>query len=187
MTRNTIALLVLALAVGLAIGWLAGRWQLERSWAEPPTVLSEADVSRASAGDADPTPPAGTPVMAAMPLQRSRHALHELVATDPVRVRIGAIGRSDGEMFLHVTLHNHGTCTVREAEGVAYGFDASGHSARVNRGGEHYVAFHATDLDLAPGAETNEESSLHHVGTASIVLAQVDRVTCTDGTTWARD
>lgn len=186
MQRNTVIVIALVvLALGLAAGWFLGRWQLERSWAEPITI-GAADVERSSAGDADPTPPAGTRVIAPMPLQRARAVLHEATATDPVRLRVGSVGRSDGEAYLHLTIGNHGTCAVRELDGVAYGFDARGMPARLNRAGETYVAFHAEGLDLAPDDEVFEEWSLHHVDTASIALAQVDRVGCTDGTSWAR-
>lgn len=180
-----IVLVVVVLVSGLLVGWFVGRWDLERRWSEPRTITEE-DVRRSSEGDADPTPPAGTHVLAAMPIQRSRAALRALVEGDPVRVRVGSIGRSDGEMYLHLTLENHGSCAVREIDGVAYGFDAWGRSARLNRGGEHYVAFHATDLDVAPGGSAFEEYPLHHPDIGSIALAQVDRVGCTDGTSWAR-
>jgi hypothetical protein len=186
MTRNNIvALVVLVLVVGLVVGWVLGRWDLERRWAEP-TTIGEADVRRSSEGDADPTPAAGTRVLPAMPIQRSRAALAELVEGDPVQVRVGSVGRSDGEMFLHLTLVNHGTCAVREVDGVAYGFDAWGRSAKLNRAGEHYVAFHATDLDLGAGGSAFQEYPLHHPDIASIALAQVDRVGCADGTSWSR-
>lgn len=186
MRRITVLVLVLVvLVVGLLVGWFAGRWELERRWAEP-TTISEDDVARSSEGDADPTPAAGTRVLPAMPLQRSRAALRELVAEDPVQVSVGSIGRSDGEMFLHVTLVNHGACAVREVEGVAYGFDAWGRSARLNRAGEHYVAFRSSDLELAPGASSFQEYPLHHPDIGSIALAQVERVGCADGTSWER-
>lgn len=186
MRRSTYLGIALALlALGLLVGWFVGRWQLEQSWAEP-MVISAADVERSSQGDADPTPQAGTRVLAAMPLQRARHALHDLVASDPVQMTIGSIGRSDGLMELHLTLHNRGECEVTEVEGVAYGFDASGHSRRLNRGGEHYVAFRSTELALAPGASSQEAYPLLHPDTASIALAQVERVSCADGTRWSR-
>ncbi len=186
MTRiRVIAIVLVVLVVGLTVGWFAGRWQLERQWSEP-VILGEDDVRRSSEGDADPTPAAGTRVLAAMPIQRARAALRALVADDPVRVPVGSVGRSDGEMFLHVTLVNHGTCAVREVEGVAYGFDAWGRPARLNRAGEHYVAFHATDLDLAPGGSAFQEYPLHHPDIGSIALAQVERVGCADGTSWSR-
>jgi hypothetical protein len=176
---------LLVLAVGAAIGWLVGRWELERRWAEP-VVIGAADAARSSEGDADPTPPAGTEVLAPMPILRARAALRAVVAEDPVRLRVGSIGRSDGEMFLHLTLENHGDCTVREVEGGAYGFDARGMPARLNRAGEQYVAFHASDLALAPGAHENYEWPLHHPHAASLALAQVERVGCADGTQWER-
>jgi hypothetical protein len=187
MKRGTlIAMAIVLVGLGLVIGWLAGRWSLEQAWATPHTI-STADVQRSSDGDADPTPAAGTVVLASMPIQRARRALRALVDDAPVRMRIGSIGRSDGEMFLHLTLVNRGTCAVTHVDGVAYGFDAWGRSARLNRGGESYVAFHATGLSLAPGGSTQEEYPLHHPDTASIALAQVDHVTCADGTEWARD
>jgi hypothetical protein len=187
MKRGTLIVIgIVLLLVGGIVGWLAGRWSLEQAWAAPVTIGAD-DARRSSEGDADPTPAAGTVVLAAMPLQRARHALHDVAADDPVRMRIGSIGRSDGEMFLHLTLVNHGTCAASEVDGVAYGFDAWGRSARLNRGGEHYVAFHATGLDLAPGASSLQEFPLHHPDIASIALAQVDHVRCADGTEWARD
>jgi hypothetical protein len=187
MKRGTLIAIAIALVgLGLVIGWLAGRWSLEQAWATPHTI-GTSDVQRSSAGDADPTPAAGTVVLAEMPIQRARRALRDLAADAPVRMRIGSVGRSDGETFLHLTLVNRGTCAVTDVEGVAYGFDAWGRSARLNRAGEHYVAFHASGLDLAPGASSREEYPLHHVDIASIALAQVDHVACADGSEWARD
>lgn len=185
MKLRFVLVVLVVLAIGVAIGWLVGRWELERRWAEP-IVVGVDDHARSSEGDADPTPPVGAHVLAPMPIQRARQALAAIVADDPVRLRVGSVGRSDGEMYLHLTLENHGACTVREVEGVAYGFDARGMPARLNRAGEQYVAFHTDTLSLAPGAHEIVEWPLHHPHVASLALAQVERVGCTDGTLWTR-
>lgn len=185
MRRSTLIAVIL-LVVGLLVGWFGGRYALERQWSEPLATLAPGDVRRSSAGNADPTPAAGTRVLRPMPIQRSRAAIRELVANDPMVMSVGDVGRDDHLMELHLTLRNRGRCTVTGLEGVAYGFDAWGQPARLNRAGEHYVAFRSTGLDVAPGTSTQQGYALRHPLTASLALAQVERVTCADGTRWAR-
>ncbi len=186
MRRRTTLIAITLLVVGLLVGWFAGRYMLERQWAAPLYVLTADDVRRSSEANADPTPPAGTRVMHPMPIQRSRLAMRDLVARDPVVLTVGSVGRDDSAIELHLTLSNRGHCTVTEVEGVAYGFDAWGRPSKLNRGGEHYVAFHSTGLDVAPGATSQQGYPLRHPSNASLALAQVERVTCADGTRWAR-
>ncbi|MEI8256491.1 MAG: hypothetical protein WCJ30_12525 [Deltaproteobacteria bacterium] len=185
MRRSTL-IAVAMLVVGLLAGWFGGRCALERRWSEPLAAITPDAARRSAEGNADPTPAAGTRVMQPMPLQRSRAAMRELVANDPVVMSVGAVGRDDSAIELHLTLRNRGRCTVTEVEGVAYGFDAWGQPSKLNRAGEHYVAFRSTGLDVAPGASTRQGYPLRHPETASLALAQVERVTCADGTRWAR-
>lgn len=186
MRRSNVIAFVL-LVLGLIVGWFAGRWSLENQWSQPLATITPDEARRSAEGHADPTPAAGTRVLRAMPIGRSRLALRTVVANDPVFSPVGSVGRgSEGEMELNVTLRNRGRCTVTALEGVAYGFNAWGQSSKLNRAGEHYVAFRSEGLTVAPGAATQASFPLHHPDTASIVLAQVDRVTCADGTNWAR-
>ena len=186
MRRSNVIAFVL-LVLGLIVGWFAGRWSLESQWSQPILVITPDDARRSAEGDANPTPATGTRVLRAMPLQRSRLALRPFVNADPVFSSIGSVGRgSQGEMELNVTLRNRGRCAVTAVDGVAYGFDAWGQSAKLNRAGEYYMAFHSGGLDIAPGATAQQSFAIKHADVASIVLAQVDRVTCADGTNWAR-
>lgn len=183
--------LVLALAAVLVIvafvaGYYAGRAKAESDWRLPPMVLSDADVSRMKVDGADPVPRAGSKVLRAMPLERSRVALRELTSNDAVKVAVGAIGRGDDGMELHLVVQNEAKCELKSVEGVAYGFRADGRSARLNKGGEHFVAFAKADLKVAPKGKDAVELPLKHPETASLAIAQVDRYACADGTTWAR-
>ncbi|WP_394822761.1 hypothetical protein [Pendulispora albinea] len=184
---------VATLVVGLIAGYFIGRFSLEQQWRQPTTHVTRDSYEEASRDDADPTPAAGTLVMKAMPLERTRMAVRERTAADPVVAIVGAIGRNDGEVELHVQVENRGTCEVTKIEGVAYGFDAQRRPAKLNRHGENYVAFVAPlpgshePLKLAPGGgKTLISEKLRYVENASLALAQVDRITCADGSVWNR-
>lgn len=177
---------LLALLLGGLAGWFLGRYQLQRQWSQPEVLVSAADAQRSSAGNADPTPAAGTRVLHPAPLRLSRARLAARRA-DPVQCTVGAVGRGDEGAELHLTLRNQGRCAVTSVEGVGYGFDAWGRPAQLNRGGEHYVAFRETLREpLAPGEHSERSFPLRFALTASVALAQVDRVGCADGTVWTR-
>lgn len=182
MSRRIYAIAAIALVLGLALGYMLGRWSLEREWSQPEQLLRASSRGRSGA---DPVPPEGTRGIGPMPLARSRRALAALVARDPVVVTVASVGRDDEAMELHLTAHNRSACPVVELAGVAYGFDAWGAPARMNVGGEHFVAFEAHET-IEPGGRLQLAFPLRHPDTASLVLAQVDRVGCADGTRWAR-
>ncbi len=61
--------------------------------------------------------------------------------------------------------------------------------AALNKGGENYVAFSESQLsDLEPTATHSLSMKLHSDNNdhASLVLAQVDQVKCSDGSSWSR-
>lgn len=178
-----VALLVVAVFVA---GYYTGRAKLESEWRLPPMVLSAAEVNRLKLPDADPVPPAGTRVVRAMPLERTRATVKAQTEKDPIRVTLGSVGRGDEGASLTVVVENGAPCEVASLEGVAYGFSADGRSARMNKGGEHFVAFAQADAKLAPKAKTPLSWPLKFPDTASVAVAQVDSYRCTDGTTWAR-
>jgi hypothetical protein len=174
------------LAIGTTIGVFVGRWTIERQWSQPPLVLSPANVTRSSAGDADPTPKAGTTVLRAMPIGRARAALEPMTAKDPVVATVVSIGSGDEGMELHVVVENRGTCKVTSLSGVAYGFDAKGRSSAINKNGDHYAAFAGTKLSLAPRAHTMVAQKLRYADEATLGVAHIDEMTCSDGTSWKR-
>jgi hypothetical protein len=180
--KRTALIAAIALVAGLVAGYFAGRLKLLHEWSQPVQLLH----SDSRGSGADPAPREGTRGFRPMPYARTRLAAREFTARDPVVLAVGSVGRGDEGAELHVTLRNRGACEASELEGVAYGFDAYGTPSRLNRGGEHFVAFSARGLRLAPGAAVQQEIPLHNVGNASLVLAHVDRVTCADGTRWAR-
>lgn len=170
-----------------ASGYYLGRAKVEREWRLPPMVLSAADVSRLSGDGANPVPPAGTKILAAMPLERTRRAVHEFAASDPVKVAVGSLARGDdGATEMTLVVQNDSACEVSEVAGTAYGFDAAGRSAKVNAHGEHFVGFASAVDKLAPNRHANMTMPIRHLDSASIALALVDRFQCTDGTRWAR-
>ena len=188
--RKLIAVGVLGLSLGLFIGIFLGRWLLEREWSQPQVLqrLSAADAQRSSGKDADPSPQVGALVLGGAPLARARLILATLTQRDPVVLSVGDVGNSDEGNELHLDLKNRGKCAVTSLSGTAYGYDAYGKPARMNKGGEHYVAFRAQDVsDLGPNQTHSLSLLLHHVESASLALAQVDHVTCSDGTQWARN
>lgn len=176
----------LLLAAVFAAGYYMGRAKIEREWRLPPATLGESDVSRLKVDGADPVPPAGSHVLGAMPLARAREALRAFTAQDPVKITVGSIGRTDDGLELHLVVENHAPCQVTSYQGVAYGFAADGRSARLNKSGEHFVAFAKDDAKIAANEKGVLEAPLKNPDIASIALAQVDRWRCADGTTWAR-
>lgn len=178
------------LAVGLLVGWFLGRFLLERDWSQPRVLerLSAADAQRSTGKDAAPAPPVGALVLRPAPLARSRLVLAELTSKDPLVATLGDVANSDEGNVLNLELNNRGKCAISAFSGVAYGYDAYGKPSRLNRGGEHYVAFSEKDVkDLGPSETHSFSLVLHHVETASLAVAQVDQVTCADGTRWARN
>lgn len=177
----------LLLAAVFAAGYYIGRAKIEREWRLPPATLSEADVARLKVDGADPVPPAGSHVFGPMPLGRAREALRAFTAQDPVKVSLGSIGRSDdGTMDLHLVVENHAGCAITSYGGVAYGFAADGRSARLNKSGEHFVAFSKDDAQIAANEKGVLEAPIKNPETASLAVAQIDRWRCADGTSWAR-
>lgn len=182
------------LIVGLMIGFVLGRYTLEREWQRPQTSLSAEDSKRLAVDNADPVPPAGSKVLRPMPIQKTRLALKEITKDDPVKLEVGSIGRSDGEgQELHLTLASSWDCEVTSYDGIAYGFDAWGRAAKMNASGEHFVAFSSKLGDkadapakIAPKENVQYALGIHHADTASIALAQVDKVSCAGGKSWTR-
>jgi len=174
-----------ALVVGLIVGFFLGRVLLEHQWSQPMSAIDPKAASKA-ANDADPTPVAGTKVLGTLPIQRARMVLKDFTAKDIAVVPVAAFGADDTGFELHVVVENKGTCRITEVSGVAYGYDAWGHSAAANRGGEHYVAF-SQKLEIAPGAKARLGQKMKYSQLATLALAHVDAYACADGTRWKRN
>jgi hypothetical protein len=188
--RKVVVVGCVCLIAGVLIGWYSGRFMLERYWTQPLVLkrLAEADVQRSSAPGADPSPPVGAVVLGPAPLARARMVLAEITAQDPVVMTLGDVGTGNEGSQLNLELKNRAKCAVVELSGVAYGYDAYGQASRMNQGGEHYVAFSEKNVTgLAPASTHVLSLKLHHSETASLVLAQVDRMACSDGTRWSRN
>ena len=183
---KTFLIAALALAFGLVTGFVVGRRMLERQWAQPYTQV-EPGTQNNKSEDGNPTPEVGTKILKPMPIGRSRLALRELTAKDPVVSNVASVGASDDGNELHVVVENRGACTVTSLRGVAYGFDALGHPAPLNKGGETFTAFESK-APLEPGKKTIVALALKDKGVAdtTLAIAHVDRTTCADGTRWAR-
>ena len=178
------------LAVGLLLGVLLGRFLLEREWSQPSVLkrVSAADAQRSTGKDADPSPQVGSLLLGPAPLARARMVLAEVTRADPLVLAVGDVGNSDEGNELHLDLKNRGKCAVKSFAGTAYGYDAYGKPSAMNKGGEYYVAFAEDNVtDLAPNETHSLSLLLHHVSIASLAVAHVDQVTCTDGTKWARN
>lgn len=177
---------VVALILGLVIGFFVGKATTESKWSQPYAQISPAEEQKAtSAKDADPTPKAGTKILKPMPIGKARQVLAELTSKDRAVASVAAFGAGEDGVELHVVVENKGTCTLKEISGVAYGFDPDGRPTSANAGGETYVAFnHAAEV--APGAKTTVAAKLRNAPLATLAVAHVDRTTCTDGSTWAR-
>jgi hypothetical protein len=188
--RKVVVVGAVCLVVGVFIGWYSGRFMLERYWTQPLVLerLAEADVQRSSAPGADPSPPVGALVLGPAPLARARMVMAEITRQDPVVMTLADVGTGNDGSQLNVELKNRGKCSVIALSGVAYGYDAYGKASRMNQAGEHYVAFEEKNVTgLQPASTHLLSMKLHHNETASLALAQVDRITCSDGTHWSRD
>jgi len=184
--RRTLVIASIALFLGLLVGYFLGRAKLDSEWRQPRVQITKEAAEHSAAADANPTPKAGALVFRAMPIERTRLAARELTANDPLVVTIASIGRDSEKTNLHLTLQNKGKCKVTSYEGIAYGFDAYGRPAKLNRAGEHFVAFAAKPDPIEAGASTQHESPIQHVETASLVVAHVDRIGCEGGPDWVR-
>jgi hypothetical protein len=187
--RATWAAAAAALSVGVATGFVGARGQLLARWAHGPQAITKAQHARSSSGDANPTPAVGDKVFASMPIGRMRQELAGLTSHDPLVVTVAAIGAGDDGYELHLVVENHGTCEAVSYAGVAYGFDAFGTAAPLNRAGEQYLAFRqdkTTSKPLAPNAKQTYAQKLLHCDAATLAVAHVDEVTCADGTSWRR-
>ncbi len=185
MSKTTLLAVVIALFLGLVVGFFVGRWMLERQWRQPMMQLSPDERQRLAQGDADPVPPAGK-VLRPMPLERARVAAKEITTDDPLVMRVGAVGNGKDGAELHVDLENKGKCTVTAYSGVAYGFNAWGNPAQLNKAGEQFVAFSGEKVEIAPGKHLLHASTLRYTDTASLVVAHVDSFACKDGAPWKR-
>lgn len=179
---KTVLFAAIALVFGLILGFVLGRFTLERQWSQP---YSQALPPGAKGELHNPTPPTGTKVLKPMPIGRSRAALHGLTDKDQVVSTVAAVGAGDTGIELHVVVENRSTCTVTSLAGVAYGFDAYGKPAALNAGGETYVAFESK-APLEPGKKSTVAQPLKGAEDATLALAHVDRATCADGTSWKR-
>jgi len=186
MDKKILPFVVVALVVGVAIGWFAGRSMLERDWENPLSAISQAEEAHASAGNADPTPKAGTKILPALPLRRARERVAKMVEKDPVVMSIGTIGSDNEASDLHMEILNRGDCEVSAYHGVAYTFDAEGKATKANKNGETYLAFSAEKQKIAKGEKVEFSAPAHFADIASLVVAHVDSVECTNGTKWTR-
>lgn len=187
---KTILIGVAGLVVGLIAGYFLGRSMLEREWSQPNMIekLSAADAQRSTGKDADPVPKAGSKILKKAPLARARQVMAEFTKQDPLKVTFADVGNGEDSSDLNIYVKNTGRCTVSSFSGIAYGYDAYGKPAKMNKGGEFFVAFSEEKVeDLEPGKTHAVGQSMHHTETASLAVAQVDEFTCTDGTKWARN
>ncbi|CAN5925403.1 hypothetical protein BH11MYX4_BH11MYX4_11370 [soil metagenome] len=180
---KTILIAAIALVLGLIIGFLTGRFTLERSWSQPYTQVAPGTEKKSEGHN--PSPRAGTKVLRPMPIGKSRAALVPMTEKDPVFSNVAAVGANEEGVELHVVVENRGTCTVTNLSGVAYGFDPFGKPAPLLRGGENFVAFESK-APLEPGKKLIVAEVLKDIDDATLSVAHVDRTTCSDGTTWAR-
>jgi hypothetical protein len=188
--RKVVIVGIICLIVGTLLGWFSGRFMLERYWTQPLVLkrLAAADVQPSTGPGADPAPKVGTLVLRPAPLARARMVVAELTRQDPLLVTLGDVGTGNADSRLNLDLTNRGKCAISAYAGVAYGYDAYGRPSRLNKGGEQYVAFSESGVtDLAPMATHSLSMKLHNIENASLVLAHVDQVTCSDGTRWSRN
>jgi hypothetical protein len=187
--------LVLAVTVGFLLalmfgaGYFIGRATLERQWRLPPQALTDSEIGKLKAAGVEVLPSPGTKIVPAMPLERARIAMKAFTEKDPIRTVIGSVGRSGDEGGeATVVLKSDVGCEITSLEGVAYGFDSWGRSATLTANGDHFMAFTTSKDDkIPPKAEKKGLSfPVKHPGATAILLAQVDRYACADGTKWAR-
>ena len=175
-----------ALLIGLIVGFFVGRVMLERQWSQPMGAIDPKAERKASTGDADPTPAAGTKVLGKMPITRGRMVLKDFTAKDKAVADVAAVGSGDEGLELHVVVENKGACELSDVSGVAYGFDAYGRSAAMNKSGEHYVAFSAK-TEIKPGEKKMVAQKLKFAQASTLALAQIDATACKDGSKWKRN
>lgn len=181
---KTLLFAAITLVVGLIIGFVLGRFTLERQWSQPYTQVAPGSQNNKSEGG-NPIPKVGTKILKPMPIGRSRLALSAMTDKDPVVSNVAAVGAGEDGFELHVVVENHGVCTVTSLAGVAYGFDAWGKPASLNKGGETFVAFESK-APVEPGKRATVALPLKDVDDATLAVAHIDRTTCADGTSWAR-
>lgn len=186
MQKPTIIAVLVTAVLMFAAGWFAGRWSQERDWSNPVHALTAAEASKAAVADADPSPAAGTSIVGPLPLRRMREAMKAFTAKDPVVMTVGSFARDDDDKDVHLMVQNRGDCEATHLAGVAYGYDAWGRPARVNKGGEAYLAFDVKDAKIAPGATAQLTIKVKDPGTASLAVAQLDLVECAGGKAWKR-
>jgi hypothetical protein len=124
-----------------------------------------------------------------MPLARARAVMRTFTNSDPLVMTVGAVGNGDDGAELHLVLeHRVGKlpCAITSYSGIAYGFDAWGRPAAMNKKGEHFVAFTGTKTELKEGEKEQFSSPLKNIETASLALAQVDQAVCATGERWVR-
>ena len=187
--RNVILVGALCLVVGGLVGFFVGRMLLEREWSQPAVLkrMSAADPKSKAGKDAVLVPKEGTLVLGRAPLARARQVVAEVTKADPVVMTVGDVGNGDDGLVLNLDLKNRSKCQVTAVSGTAYGYDAYGKPAQMNAGGEHYVAFNEEKIeDLGPDQSHSLSVTLHYADIASLAVAHVDNVICSDGTKWAR-
>lgn len=180
---KTILFAAIALVLGLIIGFVIGRFTLERQWSQPYTQVTPGTEKKSEKHN--PSPKAGTKVLKPMPIGKSRAAIAGLTAKDPVFSTVSAVGANEEGVELHVVVENRGTCTVTSLSGVAYGFDPWGKPAPLLKSGDNFVAFELK-TPLEPGKKATVSEPLKDVEDATLAVAHIDRTTCSDGTSWAR-
>jgi len=180
--KKIVLFATIALVVGLVLGFLLGRFTLERQWSKP---YAQALPPRTKGERQNPSPPVGATVLKPMPIGRSREVLRGFTDKDQVVSNVAAVGSGESGLELHVVVENRSTCTVTSLTGVAYGFDAHGKPSALNAGGETYVAFESK-VPLEPGKKATVAQPLEGADDTTLALAHIDRTTCADGTTWTR-
>ncbi len=183
---KTILIAAGTLIVGLIAGFFLGRMLLENQWSKPVMVISQADEQKSKEGDADPTPPAGTRILRALPLRKAREAAKAFTAGDKLVVNVVSFGNGEEGGELHVVVENRTDCKIIAFAGVAYGFDAYGRPQKANKRGEPYIRFVGEKQELAPKDTTTLAQTVKHTDTASLGVAHVDTYTCEDGRKWER-
>jgi hypothetical protein len=180
-----VLLVVIALFVGVAIGYVAGRRRMEQEWQNPLTKVEQQAVD-AIAIYADAAPALGTTVLKPLPLRRARQAVTQLVANDPLKVSLVSFGNGSQGSELHLIINSQAPCSVVALRGVAYGYSATGVAQAVNNGNAHFVQFEAKGITLVAGGHELVTQQLHYTSISSLGVAHVDFYQCEDGGTWKR-
>jgi hypothetical protein len=178
------------LLLGLTLGFFVGRVLLERQWSRPVSIVSAKAYERSAQAGADPTPPVGTRIFAALPLGRLREAAARELRDLPLKVTLTSFGNGEDGTSLHLMMKNDAACAIVAYDGIAFAYDAYGRASKANLAGENYVLFASTALEkkpkIDPGGKLVHEQKLRYPETASIGLAYVEHYTCADGTQWKR-